>query len=152
MGNDQDINVKGWSNVAVKGTRLWRAKIFDGNAYAQATAYNDSSPEMESWLVTPLLDLDKVSSLQFESSQAFYTHDGMSVWISTDYDGEDPSKASWLPLNCRLAGKSDADHAWIDSGVVDISSYSGKGYIGFKYVGNPASGTTSYRIDNVVVQ
>lgn len=149
MSNDQDIDLEGWSNIAVEGSRLWRAKIFDGNAYAQATAYNDSSPEMINWLITPKMDLDKVTSLQFESAQAFYTHDGMSVWISTDYDGEDPSSASWTELNCRLAGQSDPDHEWIDSGVIDLSGYDGTGYIGFKYVGNPSNGTTSYRIDNV---
>lgn len=152
MSNDQDINLNGWSNIAVKGTRLWRAKVFDGNAYAQATAFNDSAPEMEAWVITPKMDLDKVTTLQFESAKAFYTHDGLSVWISTDYDGNDPGKASWLPLNCTLANNGSPDHDWIDSGVIDISAFSGTGYIGFKYTGNPASGTTSYRIDNVVIK
>ena len=149
--NDVDIAFTGWTNVAEKGSRYWRGKVFDGNGYAQATAYNATDAEIVSWLVTPGLDLNEPKELVFESAQAFYNHDGLSVWISTDFGG-DVTTATWTELTCTLANSSSDDHAWIGSGDVDLSSFSGTGYIAFKYDGNPSSGTTSYRIDNVIVK
>lgn len=151
MGNDDDIDLNGWSNVAVKGTRLWRAKEFDGNVYAQATAFNDNSPEMESWLITPPINFDVATKLEFQSAKAFYNHEGLSVFISTDYDESNPNDATWQELSCRLASEADPDHDWIDSGQIDLSGYDGIAYIGFKYTGSAPSGTSSYRIDNVKV-
>ncbi|MDX1408839.1 MAG: DUF5689 domain-containing protein, partial [Saprospiraceae bacterium] len=48
LPDDADVDLAGWTNVAVKGTRLWRVQVFSGNHYAQATAFNDSEAEMES--------------------------------------------------------------------------------------------------------
>jgi len=150
--NNDNVAEYGWSNFAVKGTRLWIYKLFDGNVYVQSTAFNDFSPEMESWLVTPGINLNVPKVLTFDSAKAFWTHDGLSVWISTNFVC-DPSVATWQPLNCTLAAESDADHAWIPSGDIDLSGYTGSTvFIGFKYVGNNSSLTSSYRIDNVVVE
>lgn len=52
----------------------------------------------------------------------------------------------------KLAGQSDADHAWIPSGTVNLKSYGKNLRIGFKYVGTQAANTTSYRIDNVKIE
>ena len=151
QSNNQAISTSGWTNIATVGTRTWLGKEFDGNLYAQATAFQDDNPEAEMWLITPPIKLDTPKILNFESAKAFYTHDGLSVWISTDFDGEDVAGATWTELTANLAGESDPDHEWISSDDVDLSAYSGIGYIGFKYVGNNASGTTSYRIDNVEI-
>ncbi|MCB0704175.1 MAG: choice-of-anchor J domain-containing protein [Saprospiraceae bacterium] len=150
--DNEDIALEGWSNIAVKGTRLWRGKEFSGNIYAQATAYNDTSPEMETWLITPALDLSVEKTLNFQSALAFWTHDGLSVWISTDFTGFNFASATWTELNCTVAGQSDANYDYVDSGLIDLSAYSGTAYIGFKHIGNPTDGTTSYIIDDVVVE
>lgn len=147
-----DLNLNGWANIAVKGSRLWRSAEFGVNVYAQATAFNDSNPEMESWLISPEIDLDEDKKLSFESAYGFYTHDGLSVWVSSDFDGNNVGSATWTQLNARITQQSDAEHAWIPSGDIDLSGFSGKIRIGFKYIGNPNDGTTSYRIDNVKVE
>jgi len=131
---------------------LWRFKEFDGNVYAQATAFQDTEPEMEAWLITPAINLDNASELSFESAQAFHNHDGLTVLISTDYDGQNINSATWTDLNPILASSSDDFHDWIQSGEIDLSDFNGTGYIAFRYEGNPNSGTTSYRIDNVTVE
>ena len=136
VGNNEDVGLDGWSNIIVKGERLWRGKVFDNNHYAQATAFNDNSPEMEAWMITPGLNVDIITNFSFESAQAFHNHDGLSVWISTDYDGEDFVSANWTEINTRLAMSSDDEHAFIPSGNIDLSSYSGVVHIGFKYVGS----------------
>jgi hypothetical protein len=149
--DNEDIALEGWLNTAVQGTRVWRAKEFSGNVYAQSTAFNDTSPEMESWLITPPIDLEVATSLQFKSAQAFYTHDGLSVWISTDFNGFNFSEATWTELSCTLATEADDNYDFVDSGLIDLSSYEGIGYIGFKHIGNPDDGTTSWIIDDVVI-
>ncbi|HOW25678.1 MAG TPA: DUF5689 domain-containing protein [Bacteroidales bacterium] len=151
QSNDVDISLSGWMNEATIGSRLWRAKEFDSNVYAQATSFN-SNEENECWLITPPMDLDVMSSpkFTFESAQAYWTHDGLSVWISTDFNGVNIVGATWIELNCILAGQTDPEHGWIFSGVMDLSGYSGTAFIGFKYHGNGNTGqTSSYRIDNV---
>jgi hypothetical protein len=151
--NNMDVALSGWTNVAVRGTRRWQFKLFDNNLYCQATAYNDSSPEMEAWLITPLVNLDKPKTLSFETAKAFWTHDALSVWISTDFTGNQAS-ATWQLLNATLPGQNSADHAFISSGNIDLSPLTGQTVaIAFKYVGkNSAGQTSSYRIDNVVVK
>ncbi|RMG81908.1 MAG: hypothetical protein D6714_12175, partial [Bacteroidetes bacterium] len=153
FSDNEDIMTAGWTNQAVSSNRLWRARTFDGNTYAQATAFGDNSGEpMEAWLITPAFDFSVPKVLSFESAQAFYNHDGLSVWISFDFEC-DATKATWEQLNVPLAGQSDPDHAWIPSGPVELTGYSGIGVIGFRYVGQgPDAMTTSYRIDNIVVE
>ena len=145
-----DVTINGWSTVTVEGDRSWWAREFESNMYAQATAFNASANEIETWMVSPEFDhtVDKV--LQFESAQAFYAHDGLSVWISTDYDGSSISSANFTPLTSAvLAGSTSADNEWIDSGEIDLAATGGTAHIAFRYEGNPNNATTSYRIDNV---
>jgi len=151
--NNDPVVVLGWTNIAGTGTRSWQFKEFDTNVYAQATAFNDSSPEMSTWLVTPLIDVTSAKTLRFETAKAFWTHDGLTAWTSTDFDC-DPLTATWVPLAATLAGQNDPDHDWIPSGDIDLSSFIGsKVAIGFKYEGNNNAGlTTSYRVDNVIVE
>ena len=152
--DDEDIMLPEWSNIAVKGSRLWRVQVFsgDGNHYAQATAYNDPAPEMEAWLITPGIVLDVPKKITFETAKAFYTHPGLSVWISTDFNGSNVTQANWQPLPAAIADVSSSDHAWIPSGNIDLSGYTGTVYVGFKYVGSSDNEqTTTYRVDNVKV-
>jgi hypothetical protein len=77
----------------------------------------------------------------------------MTVLISTDYDGNNVDNANWDELtDARIAMESDGDHTWVPSGVVDLSAYDGVGYIAWKYTGNNAGNTTSYRVDNVEIK
>lgn len=147
------VALSGWQNVVLEGTRSWLAREFSGNIYAQGTAFNDSSPTMDTWLITPKLNMDVITTLEFESAMAFWTHDGLSVHISTDYDGNDVDGATWTELtSATIAGESDGDHNWVASGKVDLSSYNGIAHIAFRHQGNNTSGTTSYRIDNIVIE
>ena len=152
FGNNENIEMAGWINIALKGQRTWLAKEFSGNTYAQATAFNDNSSNMETWLITPRLNLDSPKKISFETAQAFWRHDGLIVLISTDFNGNrnNITNATWVELPATIAKQSDPEHGWVDSGDIDLSMYSGTGYVGFKYEGNSAQNTTSYRIDNLV--
>lgn len=149
---DADIALSGWENIAVKGNRKWQAKLFDNNTYAQATAFGTTAPaDMETWLVSPVVNTDVAANLSMETAIQVWKHNGLSVWVTTNYTG-DPATTSWQQVTgLKLATQGDADHAWIPSGTVNLKSYGKNLRIGFKYVGTQAANTTSYRIDNVKV-
>ena len=149
---DTEIDLEGWTNLAVKGTRRWEAKEFSGNVYAQATAYNDDNAAMEAWLITPPIRLEEASLLSFRSAQAFFQHDGLSVWISKDFNGSNFNVSTWTQLSGRLAGVNSGQNQWVDSGDIDLSEFSGTVYIGFRYVGNSMDNTTTFRIDDVRIR
>lgn len=149
---DKDIDLSGWANVAVKGNRKWQAKIFSGNTYAQATAFGTTAPaDMESWLISPVINTGSAGTLSFETAKAFYKHDGLTVWVTTNYTN-DPSNTSWTQINAKVAGSADADNAFIPSGNINLKSYGANVRVGFKYVGTQAANTTTYRVDNVIVK
>lgn len=150
--SDVDISIAGWYNLAASGTRLWRGKLFSGNTYAQATAFNSTDPSNTTWLITPGMDLSTPKTLSFESAKSFWKHDGLSVWISYDFNGSNIASATWTQINCTLAKEADADNTFIPSGLIDLPVTSSKAYIGFKYEGEKTVNTSTYRIDNVKIK
>ena len=149
--NNVDITLQGWANVAVKGNRKWQGKLFSGNTYAQATAFGTTAPaEMETWLISPVVNTATASMLSFESAKAFWVHDGLSVWVTSNYTG-DPATTSWTKLTAKVAVTTDPDNTFIPSGNIDLKSYGANVRVGFKYEGTQALNTSTYRIDNVKV-
>ncbi|MCK4289107.1 MAG: choice-of-anchor J domain-containing protein [Bacteroidales bacterium] len=151
--NNEDIAIEGWQNVAMEGSRLWRGKEYDDNIYAQATSYG-SDEDNECWLITPGINLSAMNNPEFSfvTAKAYWVHNGLSVLISTDFNGVNIASATWTDLGATITGENDPDHEWILSGVISLSSYSGTAYIAFKYVGSGLSGqTSSYRVDNVLL-
>ena len=154
LSNNEDIFLPGWTNVAAEGTRIWRAREFDGNVYAQATAYNDTAPSMVTWLISPPVTELGEKTLRFNSAVAFYTHNGLDVLVSTDYDGTNLDTATWTELDdLTLAGQAQENYTFVDSGEIDLSDYvDGTGFVAFRYTGNGGGQTASYILDDVVVE
>ena len=152
QADDDDISLFGWTNMSTKGNRVWRANEFDGNTYAQATAYNDTNPDMETWLISPEIDFSVAKEMDFISAVAYYTHDAVTVLYADDFDGFDPSTAAWSEISCSLAGSSDNNYDWVNSGTLDLTSFSGEGHIAFKYVGSGSGNTGTFIIDDVRIQ
>lgn len=149
--NNKDIDIAEWVNVAVKGTRKWQGKLFSGNTYAQATAFNDTAPEMETWLITPVINTSTASTLTFESAKAFWVHDGLTVWVTANFTG-DPSTTNWTKVNAKVALTTDADNTFIPSGNIDLKSFGANVRVAFKYEGKGGTNTSTFRIDNVKVK
>jgi hypothetical protein len=151
--NNTDIDLAGWINVAVAGNRIWRGASFSGNRFASATSFNSGLPAMETWLITPALDLRSPKTLSFETSSGFYRHDGLTVWVSTNFDGQNIAAATWTQLDftkppSNASGYSD----FVPSGNIALPVAGTKGYVAFKYVGDGTTNTTTWRFDNVKVQ
>lgn len=151
--NGQAVSAPGWLNIAEVGSTLWMGMDLAGNMCAQAKALG-SGGETVTWLITPPIDLNEMSNpvFSFESAQQYWLHDGLTVWISTDFDGSDPASATWEELDCTIAGQSDPWNTWISSGDINLNSYNGLGYVGFKYNGTDGNQYTPYMVDNVVLE
>jgi hypothetical protein len=152
-----DLDITGWTNYNQTGTRKWFANAYYRgavNVYAEMNAYQSNETVNIAWLVSPGVQVAANSVLNFQTAKAYWKHDALSVLISTDFNGVDVTGATWTPLTARLATNTDANHAWIDSGDVDLSAYAGQTvYIAFRYVGGDTpTATTTYRIDNVVIK
>jgi hypothetical protein len=154
--NDASIYLSGWQNLAQIGGRIWLAKTFSGNAYAQATGYNSDLTKMVTWLITNPVNISSPKVLTFQTAKAYWAHTGnnlpLEVLFSADYNGSSLATATWIPLQPVLAGKNDPDHSFINSGNTDLPVMQGKaGVIAFKYSGSNSE-STSYRIDNIEVK
>ena len=93
---DEDIALTDWVNTAEIGTRAWIGKEYDGNKYAQFSSYG-SGEENVAWLVTPVLDLSAATAadFMFDVNIGYWTHAGLTIHVSTDFDGTDVTAATW---------------------------------------------------------
>ncbi len=148
----------GWLNANMQGERYWKLASYSNNKYAQANAYNANSTDLEMWLVSPGINCDVNKTLSFETKVGYWKHDPLTVYISTDFDG-DPSNlstATWTDITSNFTipnePASGYGSSYTPSGNFDMSSYTGQTvYILFKYTGNNSTNTTTMQIDNVVV-
>ena len=149
------INLDGWKNIsASNGTEKWEARDFSSNSYASISAYQTGETNMTVWLITPEIDLNGSSDeiLTFQSKDAWNNGDGLEVFISSNFSGN-VSTASWTEIDAKLAEGTSTGFAqnFTDSGPIDLSSYSGKVRIAFKYTGGDPSLTTTYQIDEIKI-
>jgi hypothetical protein len=153
-----DFDEMCWRNVATVGSRVWRGDEFQGDLRLQATAYNSSDATNTMWLISPNMQFTAGMELSFSTQMAFYTHDPFDVFISTDFNGFNVTSATWDPISATEASVTDPENTWIPSGAINLDGYlpmgyTGNFYIGFRYTGSgPNNQTTSYRIDNIIIQ
>lgn len=149
----EDFAAEGWVNINVEGDRMWQGKVYNTDKYVQSTGYNSGVDYMECWLITPMISDISSKSLSLKTAMAYWAHAGepLMIMVSTDYDGENYATATWTEIEVPTASSSDADHAWIDSGAVSLSAFSGDAAIAFKYVGSNTE-STSIRLDDILVQ
>jgi hypothetical protein len=130
FNQDWEEDWHGWTEVCVEGDSLWRIASYQGNHYAYANGYNH--PASEDWLISPTFDLDSYNDvvLTFRTAKN-YTGEDIKVYFSNDYDGQDPTAATWEELDCEL---SEGGWNWVESGEISFDEFSGSNcYIGFKY-------------------
>lgn len=155
-GTGSAVNIAGWTNVNVNGgTRIWEVREFDGNKYAQTSAFSSNENPYETWLVTPGLILPEGSApkLSFGTKDGFNNGNALTVKISTDFTG-DVASATWSTLNATISTGNSGGYgeSFVPSGNIDLSAYAGQVvYVAYQYVGASNGTTTTYQIDNVSV-
>ena len=156
--DNTNFSAFGWTNFATAGSRVWRGRIFNEDKYLQANSFQSTDPTSESWLITPEMIFSPTKKLSFKSAVAFYTHNALSVWISSNYiTGANPTSANWIPITATLAGQSSGNYNWINSGTIELAGYLPQGYEGnfhvaFRYNGSgPNNQTGTSTVDDIFI-
>lgn len=145
-----DSGVSGWKNVVVTGTKSWVGKSYSGNYYASCSGYGGSG-EAESWLISSPIDIANCTNkvLTFDNQVCSYDSTGsiLEVYVMTS---DDPTTATKTQLNATYAVAPGGTtwSSWVSSGNLDLSSYTGTIYIGFRYY-SPSADSATWAIDNV---
>lgn len=139
-----------WTNVQVKGDKDWFKTAFSGNAYAAMTGYKGTAP-FDSWLITPALKIKDAASkiLSFKSEVNGYgsSTSHFEVYLMSSAD---PTTATLIKLNPTLPEAPASGYSgWTESGDIDLSSYAGTYYIGFRYSAESDANYATWCIDDV---
>jgi hypothetical protein len=152
--NNTNLDFAGWTNFSEEGTYMWREKVYQGNGYTEFSAYNSGSDDNIAWLVSPDFDMDAQNNefLNFKAAQHHLdsADNTLEVFVSSDYNGSDVLDATWIQVGANLPSQANDWYDFIDSGLIDLSSYTGTLHVAFKFVG---SGTDTsldgaYQIDD----
>jgi len=137
-----NLSLPGWANIVQSGTLFWKGTVYSGNGCAE---FNISGTKVNSniaWLITPKIDMDLHTNekLTFRTAQHHLDVDSplntIEVYVSTNFDGVDIKTATWTALSVILPKQATPWYQFIGSGGVDLSSYTGKINIAFKYIGS----------------
>jgi hypothetical protein len=139
--NSTTLNILGWTNVATVGTKLWQEKTYQGNGYAELSAFGSGSAVNESWLVSPPIDMDSHTAevLIFKVAQHHLDVDSplnsLKVYISTNFTGN-VTTATWTQITVPLPTQATSWYQFVSSGAVDLSTYTGNINVAFKFTGS----------------
>tara|TARA_R110002111_G_scaffold252638_2_gene317595 strand:- start:6340 stop:7824 length:1485 start_codon:yes stop_codon:yes gene_type:complete len=162
MTNNSAVSGNGWTNYAEEGGFTWRVTTSSdnqnsGSKIASMGAFNSNDNVNIAWLITPAINFDTLSNelLSFRSSNSFSDNSELELLISTDWDGTEAgvTTANWSSLPGNIVGDNEFYQNWVSSGSIDLSGYSGMGYVAFKYIGGDNSNNEdgTYEIDNFTV-
>lgn len=131
---------------SVTGAQSWAWSSYNGDGFAKMSGYSGGAVENEDWLVSPEIDLTGITETSVNFGQAAKFVNGMwdqlTAWVSSDFNGADPSSATWTQLSVADM-PSGSDYTFVNSGDLDLSAYDGqKIYIGFKYLSSTTNAAT----------
>ena len=148
---DWEGDMNDWTFVNIAGNKPWIIGEHNGNHYANANGYGDDV-DNEQWCISPALDLSTRAyqnvTLTFMNAMKF-NGPALELYISDDYDGQDPTAATWEPLEYT---QSEGNYEWTESGEIALDEYIGRTcHIGFRYISTIEDGAASWEIDDIIV-
>jgi hypothetical protein len=152
--DDTNLDIADWTNFAEEGGELWTEQVFGGNGYTEFSGFRTFDAVNIGWLVSPGIDMDAQDNelLNFKTAQHHLdsVDNTLEVFVSTDYDGTNVLAATWMPIEANLANINDSWYSFKDSGLIDISGYSGTLHVAFKFVGSGTDTTLdgTYFVDD----
>ncbi|MGL5317096.1 MAG: DUF6359 domain-containing protein [Bacteroidales bacterium] len=149
VSDKTDFAEAGWQNVMIQGSRKWQGKLFEGNGYVQATAHGATADQIqESWIISPAFDVTAaaVKMASFETAQAYWKDDTkFEVYVLQCKDGK---TVQTKVTPSALATSATPNYQFVP-GTVDLSGFTGKVFIGFRYEGMGGMGlSTTWCVDN----
>ena len=148
FNQDWEGDWNGWTQVSVAGDSTWRISQNNGNHYAYMNAYQDTANE--DWLISPAFNVNDIDNpvLTFRTARKYNGPD-IQVYFSNNYNGTNPSAATWQALTCTLSTGNNWN--WAESGNISLSSFSGTNcYIGFKYISTDTQ-AAGWEVDDIML-
>jgi hypothetical protein len=155
-GPGQSAAINGWTFAKVLGNddKKFELREFSSNKYAYASAHEGTAANYELWLISPALDISNATSktASFKTVGGYFqSTSSLEVYV---LDSKSAGTTNGTKLTAKIAESTDIPSGgtytdWIFSGDIDLSSFSGVKYIGFRYVAaGGASNSTTYEIDD----
>ena len=152
LSQDWEGDMDGWTFVTVEGNKPWAISEHNGNHYANANGYGDEVNN-EQWCISPAFDLsgrdERNVTLTFMNAMKF-NGPALELYISENYDGQDPTTATWEPLEYIA---SEGNYVWTESGEISLNAYAGseRCNIAFRYISTIEDGAASWEIDDILI-
>ncbi len=154
-----NLSLPGWTNLAQKGTPVWKGTVYNGNGYAEFAISGTKVVSNVAWLISPKIDLDVHTNeiLTFRSAQHHIDVDSplntLDVFISTNFDGVNIATATWTPLKATVPKQATPWYQFIGSGAIDLSAFKGKVNIAFRYTGSGKNAALdgAFMVDDVQI-
>lgn len=141
-----------WSDIVVSGNKHWYVDDYDNDHYAVVTGYNGSNPPFEAWMISPALNLDEASQkvFSFDNQQAGYGggDDLLEVYVMTTNDPTTATKTNVTDQAAWAHSTTGTYSGWTASGDIDLSTFSGTIFIGFRYYAESSDKYDNWCIDN----
>lgn len=165
-GNDNTTELTETINLSFKESGLDKFSIYNfakaedlGHVWTNSSQYGmvakGSAAENKAWLISPRVDVSKCEKIEFTFNHAannFPEAEGVdkkcAVYVSKDYAGGDPSKATWTKLDLE---KWSSNWTWVEN-TFDLTEYKSDNiHIAFEYTSASQDGEKigSFEIDNV---
>lgn len=145
----EEDNLGDWSSYSVTGDQEWETADYGNPGIcAKMSGYQEAAFDNEDWLISPALNLNSYTGEEFVFETAMnYEGPAMELFISTDYTSGDPTSATWENISFT---PSPGLWEWVGSGTIDLSSYSGTAFLGFKFT-STTGGSATWEIDNILI-
>ncbi|MCT4581191.1 MAG: DUF5689 domain-containing protein [Flavobacteriales bacterium] len=148
-----EVNSNCWRSGVLQGSNKWLCGDNSGDLCAVATGNVSGTQEM--WMATPLIQSAGNDMLSFSSAQQNILTSALQVYVSTDYDGNNYSSATWTPVTATVATGADANNTYVSSGSIALNTYLGAGYTGTYAVAFKATMANNsfslFKVDNVMI-
>ena len=159
VSDGTNLSLPGWSNIIEAGAIVWKGGITSTNGYAEFAITGTKVASNIVWLISPKIDMDTHINerLSFRTAQHHLDVDSplntLEVYVSTNFDGANIKTATWIPISARIPTQTTPWYEFIGSGAIDLSGYSGKINIAFKYIGSGKNLTLdgAFQLDDVQI-
>jgi len=127
---------------------------FSGNNYAQVSGFGSGEANIDTWLVTPSINLDNTSNdeLLLDIQAAYDNGTVLTILYATNFTGN-VVEANWSKLTDANvpSGPSGSFGDFEEAGPINTSCINGTVNFAFRYQGSDPSATTRYHVDNIEV-
>ena len=153
--NNSHLLNAGWQNINANGGKnIYKSRTKNGNRVVEMSAYGTEENPLETWLITPQIDLDNTTNenLSFDTNNGYDNGKALKVFVSSDFTG-DVKTTTWIQINAPISEGPSGDFSnfFTKSGNISLSCLTGNIHIAFKYFGGDGAVTTTVQIDNIKI-